>query len=483
MPKFLPNGRCRKGFGHSLIESLESRALLSAAFFVSAAGKDANSGVTAAHPWRHIQKAFNSATPGSIVTVEAGRYNEKLTLNVSGSAAGGSITFQAQGHVIIDGAGLRGANLVDLSNHNYIKLIGFDITNDLNVTDGAGIRIEGTGSNIVLQNNAIHHITGKNGFGIAVYGQSPTMPISNLAILGNTLYDCQPAPSETLSLDGNVTNFQVIRNVIHDVNNIGIDFIGGEGVCPNPRYDMARNGTCIDNYVARANSNYGGGYAAGIYVDGGQNITLAYNSVTQSDLGIEVGCENAGRIASGIVVRDNFVYQNDKAGIVFGGYDSTVGRVVNCQFLNNTLYHNDTLNTGNGELWIQYASGCTVENNLIASTAQDIFIQGNVGGANNTVDYNLYYTPDGPDAAIFLRNGIEYDGFSTEVSRTPWDHHSIFADPKFVNAARLDFHLSSASLAINAGNPSFMPAARETDIFGHTRVLGGRVDIGAVEAR
>ena len=269
----------------------------------------------------------------------------------------------------------------------------------------------------------------------------------------------------------------MIGNVVRDVNNIGIDFIGGEGVCPDARWDVARDGVCLGNYVARARSNYGGGYAAGIYVDGGQNITISRNSVTQSNLGIEVGCEHAGRVASGMIVSDNYVYQNEKAGLVFGGYDASVGRVINCQFRNNTLYQNDTKNTGNGEIWIQYASNCLVENNLVQSTHQDRFIIGDLGSTNNVCDYNLFYMPDGSAAATFTRNANEYDGFTAEKAATPWDHHSIFANPLFKNPALSDFTLSSTSPAINAGLPNFVISTGETDIFGKPRIQGGRVDI------
>src|ERR1700730_5445754 len=62
-------------------------------FYVSTTGNDANSGTSLSAPWRTIQKALNSATPGSTVNITAGTYNERLTLGVSGTA-GHYITFQ-----------------------------------------------------------------------------------------------------------------------------------------------------------------------------------------------------------------------------------------------------------------------------------------------------------------------------------------------------------------------------------------------------
>src|SRR4051812_17636986 len=93
----------------TVAEQLEPRRLLSATFYVSTAGNDANPG-SASLPWRHIQKAFNAATPGSTVLVVAGTYQERPVLHVSGNASAGFITFKASGHAIIDAANIGGLN-------------------------------------------------------------------------------------------------------------------------------------------------------------------------------------------------------------------------------------------------------------------------------------------------------------------------------------------------------------------------------------
>ncbi len=233
-----------------------------------------------------------------------------------------------------------------------MKVVGFEIRNDLGVSDGSGVRVLGSGSHIEIRDNHIHDVRGANAMGMTVYGTAAS-PISELVIDGNEIDPCEPAPSESLTLNGNVTDFQVTNNSVHDVDNIGIDFIGGEtDIQPDPA-NVARNGICRGNRVARARSSYGGGFAGGIYVDGGANITIENNVVTESDLGLEVGAEHRGIVATGVIVRDNVLIANDKAGLVFGGFASSIGRVRGCAFLSNTLYHNDTLGSGFGELWIQ----------------------------------------------------------------------------------------------------------------------------------
>ena len=153
-------------------------------------------------------------------------------------------------------------------------------------------------------------------------------------------------------------------------------------------------------------SEHGGGFAGGIYVDGGRDIVIENNVVTECDLGIEIGAENAGIVTSGIVVRNNVVYGNDKAGLVFGGFQASVGRVQNSHFLNNTCYHNDTLGAGFGELWIQYAEDNVVRNNLFYSTAQNLLLLSEDGNVNNVLDYNLCFTDAGAGSAQFVWKGV-----------------------------------------------------------------------------
>jgi hypothetical protein len=54
-------------------------------------------------------------------------------------------------------------------------------------------------------------------------------------------------------------------------------------------------------------------------------------------------------------------------------------------------------------------------------------------------------------------------------------------DPLFVNASGGDYRLRSGSPVINAGNNTAVPPKYTTDIAGHPRIQGGRVNMGAYE--
>jgi len=63
-------------------------------YYVSTSGNDSNPGTQSA-PWRTIQHAANTARPDSTVNVRGGIYEELVSINVSGNASDGFITFKS----------------------------------------------------------------------------------------------------------------------------------------------------------------------------------------------------------------------------------------------------------------------------------------------------------------------------------------------------------------------------------------------------
>ncbi len=440
-----------------------------------------------------IQAALDAAVAGDVIEVSSGAYHEKIVFPRSG-APGQPITLRAAAgeSPVLDGTGVAGENMVWIDSKSHLRLVGFEIRNHLGVDDGSGVRITGAGTDLEIEGNVIHEIRGGHAMGITVYGTEPE-PISDLLIAGNRIFDCDPARSEALTVNGNVDGFEIRGNLVRDVNNIGIDMIGGETkIQPDPAL-VARNGLVSGNTVIHANSIYDDGYAAGIYVDGGRDIVIENNVVTLSDLGIEVGAENGGVVASGVVVRNNVIFLNERAGLVFGGFAAAAGRADGNAFRGNTLYGNNTVGEdrqgtyfvggGVAEVWVQFAEGNVIENNIVYAGEENVFVGSYDPGSSvgNAFDHNLYWSGAGVEIGEWSWNGTYYEGFAAWRAGTGQDASSLAADPLLADPEAADFHLDPASPAVDAGNPAYVPAVGETDLDGEPRLLGSAVDVGADE--
>ena len=473
-----------------------------ASYYVATTGSDANPG-TLALPWSTIQKAANTAIPGSTVFVRGGTYNKRITVRVSGSAGAGHITFQNYPNetAVIDGTGLTvpagNTGLFLINNRSYIIIKGFEISNFRTSTRDlvpVGIHVRGASHHIQIRNNIIHNIehngtaaSGVDGHGIAVYGTDPVQAITSLVIDGNKLFALKLGSSEALVVNGNVDGFSITRNSVHDNNNIGIDAIGFEGISPDPDTDQARNGVISRNTVYNNNSYGNPAYGAdrsadGIYIDGGRNIVIERNIVHHNNIGIELASEHAGRSTSYVKVRNNFIYLNDVVGISMGGYDALRGATEYCTISNNTLFRNDRLKWGNGELQLQYDTGNNViKNNIFIANAQNYFITNPfLVNSTNALDYNLYFSPGGAANGQWQWKKKWYTGFGAFRTGTGKDKNSLYADPLIAGTVLPDLHLQAASPAIDRGLN--LTVSGKTDIDGEARIQN-IIDIGADEVR
>jgi hypothetical protein len=410
-----------------------------------------------------IQAAVTAANAGDTVLVRAGTYYEAVSFGKSGITTG-YITLKGEAGAIIDGTG-KGELGIAIANRNYIKVIGMEVQNFKGNGTPIGISIEGSSSNLELRDNKVHNIENANGnaHGIAFYGTSAT-PISNITVDGNEIYNCKLGQSESMVLNGNVANFTVTNNVVHDNDNIGIDFIGFEGNGPTDQ-DQARSGACVGNHVynicSATNPTYGGERSAdGIYVDGGKDIIIERNIVDNCDIGIEVASEHGGKTTSGITVRSNFVSRSYQGNIMSGGYAANRGNAANIVIVNNTLYHGQ-----GGELILQYnCNGITIKNNIcVANSGTDYLSNSGGNNTNITVDNNLYY------------------GASTSSPGSWNDANAKYSNPLLVNAPT-DMHIQPASPAKNSGVTLTADIAGTLDIDGQARIQESLIDIGADES-
>lgn len=485
-------------------------------YYVSTTGNDSAAG-TLAQPWLTLQRAMNAATAGDTVHVRGGVYAERLSFFNKAGTAANPITLRnyVSEVAVIDQTGVTPPNgasaLIRLQNCSHIIIQGLELRNYKTASTNKvpiGVLITGGGSGVKLIGNKIHGIWQShavlnsfeaNAHGILVAGNAAT-PISGFVMEGNEVYDLRLGASEAVAINGNVTGFLVKDNIVRDCNNIGIDFIGFEGTNSNSSLDVARNGHCVGNTVfnidSQFNPAYGGNFttgggddtraAAGIYVDGGANILIEQNHVYHCNFGMEIGCENAGRRATGITVRNNLIRRNHVGGVFVGGYDQSVGGTSNSTITHNTIYQNDTSGYGGGQIALQHNITTTqIKHNIMVcnSTTGQFVLKTNTTGniAAGAINWNLY-SGFNIAWAEFIWNDQYQAGYAAWRSASGQDANSQFVSAVgFTNAAAGDFTLATGSSAINAGDPAFVPAEGEFDFEGRVRQYGPRVDIGMSE--
>jgi len=488
--------------------AVQATAQVNSSFYVSTAGSDSNPGTEIA-PWRTVQHAADTARAGSTVNVRSGVYEELVSINASGNASDGFITFRSYPGetAILDADHFTPSGrqaILTIHNQSYIRLEGFEIRNFHTAEHRLaplGISVMGAGSHIELLKNNVHHIqqtfpgrdkpgSGGNGFGIAVYGTDAKTPITDLIIDGNEVHHLKTGSSESLVVNGNVTNFRITHNVVHDNNNIGIDVIGFERTAPDPAVDQARDGVVSNNLVYNITSKGNPAYqqdesSDGIYVDGGTRILIEQNIMHDVDFGIELASEHKDRATSYIIARNNLIYHSHTAGVSIGGYAPDRGHTDHCIVVNNTLYENDTSATGSGEFQMQWNMADNVfENNIVYAGPRCLMSLNKSQLDKNKppaiIDQNLYYCASGAPASTWAGAFNTLTGFDRYVETTGNDRNSHFSDPRFVDPAKNDFHLQVDSRALGAGTTDKIPMG-EVDLDGSPRVMSGKIDIGCYQ--
>jgi hypothetical protein len=459
------------------------------AIFVAADGAPGAAGTEAA-PLATLAEALGRAQAGDTVVVRAGRYAEVLDMTRSG-ADGAPIT--VRGHCgerpVLDGSALTARDgivaAVRIEGQHHIIIEGFEIVGlraQRASETPVGVWVTGAAHHITLRDNLIHdlraHRDGANSgaHGIAVYGTT-RQPAHDITIQSNTLHDMKLGWSEALVVNGNVRDFLIEDNDVHDVDNIAYDFIGFEpDICAacsqldtldGDDLNRARRGTIRGNSAARVSSAtnpaYNGEKAAGcFYVDGGAELIIERNTATQCDIGIELGSEWAGKSTRAIIVRDNLLIAHDVAGIGTGGYDDGDGpgggSAKDCAVIHNTIVDSSRDGWADTGLLLQNRNvNNRYQNNIIVATTgkNAITIAGSLN-RDNTISHNLTRGP--------------LDGLTPGPG---W----LTGDPAFISAT--DLHLAPASPAIDAG--AALPAAITSGVDHDGKARDTKPDIGAFE--
>ena len=366
-------------------------------YYVSTTGSDNGTG-TQTSPWQTINHALQaSLKPGDTIMAEPGTYNEAISINKSGSAAG-YITLKSQvpgGALIRPPAGSVNAVYI---NANYVTIDGFDIAG---ASSGNGII--GIGVHHVNVLNNVSHDNAQSGIQF-VQSEFET-------ITGNTTYN--NASSGWYSGISVYEN----RNVSGDTTTQGYRTI----IANNTSYDnVTKTGTHSDGN--------------GIIIDDFQN--------TQNS--------GSSNYTYPTLVQNNLVYGNGGSGVqVFLSDNVTVA--------NNTAYnnHQDNANTSTWRGEITNASGNnnTFVNNIAVANPSvnshnTAIANVSSGGANQNVMWADNITYNGTSGQASVNN----DGGNSVPSAA--NGNMLGVDPKFVQPG-VDFHLQGSSPAVDTGTSGY----------------------------
>ena len=382
--------------------------------YVAPTGSDTASG-SASSPILTLQRAADLATAGTTVHIAAGSYKGPVYIKNSGTLAKPIIfePMQEAAKVIITGTpSVADEHLFHIENQAYVIIRGLEFTNfwtnDEQITPAA-IYVTGSSHNLLIENNYIHDLGTRvnndkgNAHGIAVYG---TQPIKNIQINNNRIENLSLGRSEAVVINGDVTNFEVNHNQVNNNNNIGIDIIGFEGTAETDN-DYARRGDIIGNTVTRNSISGNPGYkgddpsAGGIYVDGGKQVFIQNNTVTNNDIGIEVASENFQKLTEEVWVESNTVINSIYAGLAVGGYDEQRGGIRQITLVNNTVTNNDLGKQQGGQLLLQFnIQKLTIKDNTFTSSPSRYMIIANQLDRGEVSFQNNHYLPQNPNLPL-----------------------------------------------------------------------------------
>ena len=370
--------------------------------FVSLVGHDTNPG-TQDQPWQTIQQAVDRLTPGDTLYVREGKYPEQIRVKVSGIPEE-KITLRnyEQERVTLAGGSIF------VNNQSHLCIQGFHITNTRG--EKAAIEVTGNGGFVDIVGNEIHGLRSRGTAALRVGGS-----MHHFSINGNHVHHNDTGNQEAIRVHESTRDFTVINNHVSDNSNIGIDIVGWAQFGKPTRGLIARNR--VYNNATNAP------WAAGIYLDGPDNMVVEHNISSGHYFGYKLGCEPPDDTSKGHIFRYNIAYNNTEYGLGIGGW--TGGEVHHCQ----------------------------VYNNVFANNHREIGFSKNPGHHHQVIN-NILYNPTG-QSINYLRQKpadttIDYNCYFTQYGDTP-GANSIRTDPLFTDVSNARFNLQRNSPCLSAG--------------------------------
>jgi hypothetical protein len=362
------------------------------------------------------------------------------SLTVSGNHAVTVFTIAGVQNVTISGLTVTGGKTSTqgggISNYGQLTLNGVTVTGNSNTgfgSEGGGISSSG-GTQLTLLNCLISNNSASNGAGIAT-GLSSTTTITGSTITGNT----------------------------------GANGGGGAGIY-NAGTITIRSSTISANTGASA----GGGIE-----NGSVHATLVLDAsavVGNSSESVGGGIQNAG---GSLTITDSTIANNSaRSGGGIQAFNGTGSITINDSTITENTDLSSSAQNGGG---IMVTSGVTftLNNTIVAGNSAPAGVPANpdIQGAVSTGSGN--FIGIGTSALTGITNGA--NGNQIGTSAAPLDAHlGVLQNNGGPTATRAPL---AGSPVIGAGVNAAVPAGLTTDQRGLKRIVGSRVDVGAVEVQ
>ncbi len=407
-----------------------------ATYFVRTNGNNSHNGLTnsSAGAWLTIDHAADSVSPGDVIRVQEGLYQERVTPGVNGSSVTNTITLIADGSVTVCG--------FEFNNSAYIRVIGFTIDSDAgSCSIQSGCVLMGGNSNDHLEfwNNTFRDAR-YNGIRMGVNDIS-----NNSLIVGNTFLNFGIGNGSGVAVGTRGESNIIAYNEIDNSH-------------PDAFYMFGSNNRWLNNYthdLSEASGGHSDVFQTGSSNEGWSgNLFEGHFQVGMGSLGDEhtaqishaqaaIYCSGSCGDMTENVFRRN-VWHNVSQGTI-GINQTSDGPVTHTRYYHNTTAEacENAPATRYGLSWFgPGTSNSYVHNNIEYeswgnSATSNLEVYYVTGGL--TLNYNLAFDPNG---------GVSF--------ASPWTTQSNAqsnANPSFVDYDNDDFHIRSSSAAIGQGGP------------------------------
>ncbi len=421
--------------------------------YVGGAGCSDSGPGTQAQPFCTISEAAAVAVAGQTVLVSAGTYSEDVKPANSGTP-GSPIIFQAAPGATATVTG--GANGFTISSRNWITISGFTITG----TTSSGIYLWNS-ANITVSGNTVtnsgQRVQGANAVGIWVGNTTDSTIFGNHAD-NNSAHGIYLTQNSTrITVDSNEASFNaygwernanginvispgntIIRNVVHDNEDSGIQFYPGAGVSAGG-----------NNNVVTDNVSY---HNMGITSVQLTNCSHPTTGNTSDCFTGDHGIDNLD--VTGNQITGNTVYANTTAGINVEGLPAGTPSGIT---IKNNISVDNAINCPDG------AGGTTT----CPGTKGDIRVD-STSQTGTVLNRDVLWL-DSPGYLATWGN-TQYKTLSASQAGSGQEANGKQANPGFANPSAANFQLTACSPAIDMADSS-AAGEQPTDILGNPRVI------------